>query len=74
MVVPEKVNLWNIIWLASLKKKHVATFWAEVHLLVFHTNRELIKFNKQDTTATQKKFDGWRTDYYIQAQCVIIML
>uniref|UniRef100_A0A2K5NLS4 GTP-binding nuclear protein Ran n=1 Tax=Cercocebus atys TaxID=9531 RepID=A0A2K5NLS4_CERAT len=49
-----------------------ATLGAEVHPLVFHTNRGPIKFNVWDT-AGQEKFGGLRDGYYIQAQCAIIM-
>jgi len=44
----------------------------EVHPLVFHTNRGLIRFNVWDT-AGQEKFGGLRDGYYIQGQCAVIM-
>ena len=44
----------------------------EVHPLVFHTNRGLIKFNVWDTTG-EEKFGGLRDGYYIQARCAILM-
>ena len=53
-------------------EKYVATLGVEVHPLVFHTNRGLIKFNVWDTTG-QEKFGGLRDGYYIQARCAIIM-
>ena len=45
---------------------------AQVHPLVFHTNRGPIKFNVWDT-AGQERFGGLRDGYYIQGQCAIIM-
>ena len=56
----------------EFEKKYVATLNVEVHPLVFHTNRGLIKFNVWDT-AGQEKFSGLRDGYYTQAQCAIIM-
>jgi len=53
-------------------EKYIATLGAEVHPLVFHTNRGPIKFNVWDT-AGQKKLGGLGDGYYIQAQCAIIM-
>ena len=53
-------------------EKYVATLGVEVHPLVFHTNREPIKFNVGDI-AGQEKFGGLRDGYYIQAQCAIMM-
>ncbi|XDB49796.1 PREDICTED: GTP-binding nuclear protein Ran-like [Capra hircus] len=56
----------------EFEKKYVATLNVEVHPLVFHTNRGLIKFNVW-YTAGQEKFGGLREGYYIEAQCAIIM-
>ena len=56
----------------EFEKKYVATLGVEVHPLVFHTNRGLIKFNVW-YTAGQEKFGGLREGYYIEAQCAIIM-
>ena len=53
-------------------EKYVATLNVEVHPLVFHTNRGLIKFNVW-YTAGQEKFGGLRDGYYIEAQCAVIM-
>ena len=51
---------------------YIATLGVEVHHLVFHTNRGLIKFSVWDI-AGQEKFGGLRDGYYIQGQCAIIM-
>uniref|UniRef100_A0AC11CUC2 Uncharacterized protein n=1 Tax=Ovis aries TaxID=9940 RepID=A0AC11CUC2_SHEEP len=56
----------------EFEKKYVATLGAEVHPLVFPTNRGPIKINVWDT-AGQEKFGGLRDGYYIQAQCAIMM-
>ncbi|XP_012861119.1 GTP-binding nuclear protein Ran-like [Echinops telfairi] len=56
----------------EFEKKYVATLGVEVHPLVFHPNREPIKFNGWDT-AGQEKCGGLRDGYYIQAQCAIVM-
>ncbi|KAK2115050.1 hypothetical protein P7K49_005676, partial [Saguinus oedipus] len=53
-------------------EKYVATSGAEVHPLVFHTNRGPVKFNIGDT-ASQEKSGELRDGYYIQAQSAIIM-
>ncbi|KAG5210280.1 GTP-binding nuclear protein Ran-like [Ovis aries] len=55
----------------EFEKKYVATLNVEVHPLVFHTNRGLIKFNVW-YTAGQEKFGGLRDGYYIEAQCAIM--
>ncbi len=47
------------------EKKYVATLGAEVHPLVFSTNRGLIRFNVWDT-AGQEKLGGLRDGYFIQ--------
>ena len=68
----------NLYWLVMVVlvtgefEKYVAISNVEVHPLVFHTNRGLIKFNVWDT-AGQEKFGELRDGYYIQAQCAIIM-
>ena len=54
----------------EFEKKYVATLGAEVHPLVFHTNRGPIKFNVWDTTG-QEKFGGLRDGYYIQGRYLI---
>ncbi|XP_078222185.1 GTP-binding nuclear protein Ran-like [Callithrix jacchus] len=54
-------------------EKYVATLGAEVHPLVFHTNRGPVKFNVGDT-ASQEKSGELSDGYYIQAQSAIIML
>ena len=51
---------------------YIAVLGVEVHHLVFHTNRGLIKFSVWDI-AGQEKFGGLRDGYYIQGQCAIIM-
>ena len=51
---------------------YIATLGVEVHPLVFHTNREPIKFNVGDI-AGQEKFGGLRDGYYIQGQCAIVV-
>ena len=56
----------------ELEKKYVAPLGAEVHPLVFHTNRGPIKFHVWDP-AGQEKFGGLRDGCYIQAQRAIIM-
>ena len=48
------------------------TLGAEVHPLVFETNRGAIQFNCWDT-AGQEKFGGLRSGYYHQSQCAILM-
>lgn len=48
----------------------LATLGVEVHPLVFHTNRGIIRFNVWDT-AGQEKFGGLRDGYYIQGMIVI---
>ena len=68
----------NLYWLVMVVlvtgefEKYVAISNVEVHPLVFHTNRGLIKFNVWDT-AGQEKFGELRDGYYIQAQHAIIM-
>lgn len=49
-----------------------ATLGVEVHPIMFHTTRGLIRFNVWDT-AGQEKFGGLRDGYYIQGNCAIIM-
>lgn len=49
----------------EFEKKYVATLGVEVHPLVFHTTRGVIRFNVWDT-AGQEKFGGLRDGYYIQ--------
>ena len=49
----------------EFEKKYLATLGIEVHPMVFHTNREAIRFNVWDT-AGQEKFGGLRDGYYIQ--------
>jgi len=56
----------------EFEKKYIATIGAEVHPLVFHTNRGPICLNLWDT-AGQEKFGGLRDGYYIQGQGAIIM-
>jgi GTP-binding nuclear protein Ran len=56
----------------EFEKTFVTTHGAEVHPLLFHTNRGPIKFNVWDTAGTEK-FGGLRDGYYIQGQCAIIM-
>ena len=58
--------------LTGESEKYVATFGVKVHPLVFHTNRGSIKFSVWDP-AGQEKLSGLRDDYYIQAQCAIVM-
>lgn len=55
--------IWKGIW---------TTLGAEVHSLVFHTNRRPNKINVWDTAGLEK-FGGLRDGYNIQAQCAIIM-
>lgn len=47
-----------------------ATLGVEVHPLVFHTNRGVIRFNVWDT-AGQEKFGGLRDGYYIQGKLAL---
>uniref|UniRef100_A0A1A9WV86 GTP-binding nuclear protein n=1 Tax=Glossina brevipalpis TaxID=37001 RepID=A0A1A9WV86_9MUSC len=56
----------------EFEKENVATLGAEVHPIIFHTNRGAIRFNVWDT-ASQEKFGVLRCGYYIQGQCAIIM-
>lgn len=56
----------------EFEKKYVSTLGAEVHPLVFHTNRGPIKFQVWDT-AGQEKFGRLRNGYYLKGQCAIIM-
>lgn len=56
----------------EFEKKYVATLGVEVHPLIFHTNRGMLRFNVWDT-AGQEKFGGLRDGYYVQGQCAIIM-
>lgn len=57
----------------EFEKKYVATLGVEVHPLVFHTTRGVIRFNVWDT-AGQEKFGGLRDGYYIQVFMHIINL
>ncbi|XP_072018100.1 GTP-binding nuclear protein Ran-like [Amphiura filiformis] len=56
----------------EFEKVYKATLGAEIHPLVFYTNRGPIKFDVWDT-AGQEKFGGLRDGYYIQGKCAIIM-
>jgi len=55
----------------EFEKKYVATLGVEVHPLVFHTTRGVIRFNVWDT-AGQEKFGGLRDGYYIQVIIICI--
>jgi GTP-binding nuclear protein Ran len=56
----------------EFEEKYVATLGAEVHPVVFHTNRGPIRFNVWDT-AGQETFGDLRDGYYIRGQCAIIL-
>lgn len=55
----------NPIFIQSALLDLPATLGVEVHPLVFHTGRGMIRFNVWDT-AGQEKFGGLRDGYYIQ--------
>ncbi|XP_046350021.2 GTP-binding nuclear protein ran-1-like [Haliotis rufescens] len=56
----------------EFERKYIATMGAEVHSLLFHTNRGPVRFNLWDT-AGQENFGVLRDGYYIGAECGIIM-
>uniref|UniRef100_A0A1A9WNU2 GTP-binding nuclear protein n=1 Tax=Glossina brevipalpis TaxID=37001 RepID=A0A1A9WNU2_9MUSC len=56
----------------EFEKKYVATLRVEVHSIIFHINREIIRFNIWKT-AGEDKFGGLRDGYYIHGQCAIII-
>ena len=52
--------------------KYVPTFGAQVHPLVFHTDKGPILFNVWDTAGLEE-FGGLKDLYFLQADCAIIM-
>lgn len=55
----------------EFEKKYIATVGAEVHPILFYTNKGNVKFVIWDT-AGQEKLGGLRDGYYIQSNAAII--
>jgi len=55
----------------EFEKKYIATVGAEVHPILFYTNKGNVKFIIWDT-AGQEKLGGLRDGYYIQSNAAII--
>ena len=72
MLVSSYSNDSALLWCFINFSLVPATVGAEVHPLVFYTNRGVVRFDVWDT-AGQEKFGGLRDGYYIQGQCAIIM-
>ncbi|XP_028396641.1 GTP-binding nuclear protein Ran-like [Dendronephthya gigantea] len=67
-----KTQLCRQLTKQGFENNYVATIGAEVHPLVFNTNRGVVQFNVWDTPG-QERFGGLRDGYFIGAACGIIM-